>query len=187
MRRPHGRGLPHEGLTNEYQSQIRFLGSPAPVVSGLQSRAQCLQSGATQALPRMASVNGCGLTPRSTTGPATAGRLGPVWRYAVHFRQPGPSRPAAAVRLARTLGSTNTPHRAGRRGFEHLLLNTLNSKLGRGSDEKPGSQVQLQDIGAGSVQSRQWHRPAVSEAERINIRSLALGKSALGATQNQRL
>ena len=29
---------------------------------------------------------------------------GPVWRYAVHFRQPGPSHPAAGGRLARTLG-----------------------------------------------------------------------------------
>ena len=31
---------------------------------------------------------------------------GPVKRYAVHFRQPGPSHPAVGVRLAPTLGST---------------------------------------------------------------------------------
>ena len=37
---------------------------------------------------------------------------GPVWRYTVHFRQPGPWRPAVVARLARTLGSTKTSRAA---------------------------------------------------------------------------
>ncbi len=63
--------------------------------------------------------------------------------------------------------------------FEHLLLNSLNTMLGGSSEGKPSSQMQLQDIDPGSVQSRQWRQPAVSEAESIKIRFLAIGKSTL--------
>ena len=62
--------------------------------------------------------------------------------------------------------------------FEHLLLNSLNTMLDGGSEGKLSSQMQIQDIGEGSVQLGQWLRPDVSNTESINIWFQAIGKSA---------
>jgi len=81
--------------------------SPVRQQSGGLIRALCSQpltpspAQSHHALPTL--VHQRRLTRRLTTGPPTAGCLGPVWRYTVHFRQPGPSHPAAGVRLAPTL------------------------------------------------------------------------------------
>ena len=88
----------------------------------------------------MPTAGGRGLTRRSTTGPPTAGCLGPGCRYAVHFRQPGPSHPAVGGRLAPTLCRTKCVH-AGSASL-HVATSAHGKRdlvAGRGNRESRGA------------------------------------------------